>query len=340
VPPTPTGARPATIAHVADLAGVSPSTVSKALNGSGQLREETRRRVLSAAEELGFQPNLSARSLTTGRTYTVGILTTDSIGRFTIPLLTGAEDALGAGEMAMILCESRGDPIREQHYLRSLLRRRVDGIIVTGRSSDSRPSLGRDLPIPVIYALAASDHPDDLSLLHDDQQGTELAVDHLLGTGRSRIAYIGGPARHIASQNRLAGARTALERDRKQLVGSPLFGDWSERWGREAAERLIRSGTAFDGVFCASDQIARGLVDALRENDVDVPRAVGVVGVDNWSVMAEASRPSLTSVDLNLHELGHTAASRLLQAISGQRIATGIEKLPCSLVVRRSTEKI
>src|SRR5919198_187056 len=175
-----------TIADVAALAGVSIGTVSKALNGRGQLRPETRRRVVAAAEELGFHVNMLARNLSQGRTYTVGVLTTDSFGRFTIPVMLGAEDALGAGQISVLLCDGRGDRIREQHYLRTLLARRVDGIIVTGRTTDPRPSLGRDLPVPVVYARARSDHPDDLSLLHDDEQAARLAIQHLLATGRNR----------------------------------------------------------------------------------------------------------------------------------------------------------
>ena len=327
-----------TVADVAALAGVSTGTVSKALNGRGELRQATREKVLAAAAELGFQPNLLARGLLSGRTYLVGVLTTDSIGRFTIPLLTGAEDALGAGQMSMLLCESRGDPIREQHYLRVLLARRVDGIIVTGRSSDMRPSLGRGFPVPVVYALVQSDDEQDLSILHDDENGAELAVRHLLATGRRRIAHITGPLRHIATQHRLAGTLSALSEAGVSMVGGePLTGEWSEAWGREAALRLVRSGEPFDGVFGASDQIARGVTDGLRESGIDVPHQVGVVGVDNWDVIVEASRPPLTTVDLQLSELGHIAATRLLSAIEGVDIGSGIERVPCRLVARQST---
>lgn len=330
--------RTTTVADVATRAGVSPGTVSKALNGRGQLRTETRRRVLDAAEELGYAPNLAARALLSGRTYTVGILTTDNVGRFTIPLLTGAEDALGAGEMGMLLCESRGDPIREQHYVRLLTSRRVDGIIVTGRSSDVRPSLGT-LPVPVVYAMNQSDDPNDFSLLHDDEQGAIDAVNHLIETGRRNIAHVGGPLRHIAAVNRVRGSTTALaEAGLPMVLGQPLHGEWSEQWGREAAHLLSRSGQEFDGVFCASDQIARGLADGLREIGIDVPGSVGIVGVDNWDVMALASRPPLTSIDLNLTELGHRAASRLLDAINDRPLPHGVEKVPCQLIKRRSTE--
>ncbi|WP_295118126.1 LacI family DNA-binding transcriptional regulator [uncultured Leifsonia sp.] len=327
-----------TVADVAAAAGVSPGTVSKALNGRGALRQETREKVLAAAEALGFQPNLVARGLLTGRSYIVGVLTTDSIGRFTIPLLTGAEDALGAGQMSMLLCESRGDPIREQHYLGVLLARRVDGIIVTGRSSDRRPSLGRHLPVPVVYALAQSDDPEDLSILHDDEDGAAQAVRHLLDTGRRRIAHVTGPPSQVAVQHRLAGVERALAEAGEPLVADgPLFGEWSEAWGREAAQRLLRSGAEFDGVFCASDQIARGLSDGLRESGVDVPRQVGVVGVDNWDVMVDGARPPLTTVDLQLAELGNVAATRLLAAIDGKPVEGGVERVPCRLIQRQST---
>lgn len=332
------GRQTPTVADVAAAAGVSPGTVSKALNGRGDLRQATRDKVLAAAEELGFQPNLAARTLLSGRSYLVGVLTTDSIGRFTIPLLTGAEDVLGAGQISMLLCESRGDPIREQHYLRVLLARRVDGIIVTGRSSDRRPSLGPDFPVPVVYALVESNDERDSSVLHDDESGAAMAVKHLIDTGRRRIVHVTGPTRHLATQNRIAGTLRALADAGEELVGGePLAGEWSEAWGREAALRLVRSGQLFDGAFCASDQIARGFCDGLRESGIDVPRDVGVVGVDNWDVMVDAARPPLTTIDLQLAELGNLAATRLLAAIDGNPDGGGLQRVPCRLVQRQST---
>jgi LacI family transcriptional regulator, galactose operon repressor len=328
-----------TVNDVAVRAGVSPGTVSKALNGRGQLRAETRQRVVAAAEELGFHVNMLARNLLEGRTYTVGVLTTDSFGRFTIPVMLGAEDALGAGQISVLLCDGRGDRIREQHYVRTLLARRVDGIIVTGRTTDPRPSLGRDLPVPIVYARARSDSPEDLSLMHDDQQGAGLAIRHLLTTGRRHIAHITGPERHLAARDRAAGAKAALEGAGETMVlGEPLFGEWSERWGREAATMLMRTGEDFNGIFCGSDQIARGVADALREAGRRVPEEVGIVGVDNWEVMAEHCRPPLTTVDLNLSELGHTAATKLLRAIEGHPLEQGVQLMPCRLITRRSTE--
>jgi LacI family transcriptional regulator len=327
------------VRDVAQLAGVSPGTVSKALNGRGQLREETRVRVQEAAEKLGFQPNHLARSLIEGRTYTVGMLTSDSFGRFTLPLMEGIEDSLGAGQVSTLLCDGRGDPLREKHYLQELLNRRVDGIVVTGRRPDARRTVGR-LPIPVVYALTRSDDPGDLSVTYDDVQGAELAVQHLVAVGRRRLAYVGGPDRHLSTQLRLQGFEQALAAAGPGVErGDVLLGQWSEALGRTAAGVLLRRPPAerVDGIFCGSDQVARGVADGLRESAVRVPQDVSLVGFDNWDVMVDAARPPLTTIDPKLTRLGQVAASRLLTAIDGGELGSGVVPQPCELVLRGSS---
>ena len=328
-----------TVRDVAQLAGVSPGTVSKALNGRGQLREETRLRVQSAAEKLGFQPNLLAKSLIEGRTYTVGVLTTDSFGRFTLPLMEGIEDSLGAGKVSTLLCDGRGDPLRERHYLQELLSRRVDGLVVTGRRRDPRRTFGQ-LPIPVVYALVQSDDPLDLSISYDDAQGAKLATQHLLAVGRKRIAYVSGPARHLSTRLRQQGTEQALAAVGGSLAPEDvLLGEWSESWGRSAAGLLARrtGPDRVDGIFCGSDQVARGVADGLREAGIDVPGQVSIVGFDNWDVMVQGSRPPLTTIDPNLTMLGRVAANRLLTAIDGGELGSGLILRPCDLVLRQSS---
>jgi LacI family transcriptional regulator, galactose operon repressor len=329
-----------TIADVAALAGVSIGTVSKALNGRGQLRAETRERVLGAAAQLGFRPSPLARALLSGRSYTVGLITTDSFGRFTIPVMLGAEDALGEGQMSVLLCDSRGDPIREQHYVRTLLSRKVDGIIVTGRRTDPRPPItsgAARLPVPVVYVMTQSDNPDELSLIPDDEQGGELAVRHLVTSRRNRIAHVTGPERFLCARLRAAGARKVLADAGLDLAaGQVLYGEWTEEWGRQAAHTVLRSEPRTDAIFCGSDQIARGVADALRESGHRVPDDIALVGYDNWDVFAQTCRPPLTTVDMCLKELGQLAARRLLADIGGDP-SHGLEQLPCRLVIREST---
>ncbi|MGJ7440646.1 LacI family DNA-binding transcriptional regulator [Aquipuribacter sp. MA13-6] len=333
--------RPSTLSDVARLAGVSIATASKALNGRRQVRAETRERVIAAAERLSFSPNALARGLIAGRTGTVGLLTSDLEGRFSIPVLLGAEDAFGSGKTSVLLCDARGDSIRESHHLRALLSRRVDGLIVVGASTDSRASIGRDLPVPVVYAYAPSDDPDDLSLVADNLAAGRMAVRHLLDCGRTRIAHITGDPGYGASQDRARGALAELAAAELPLVGGRVFfGSWSEAWGRGATRMLLEQHEDIDAIFAGSDQIARGVLDALHEAGRDVPRDVAVIGFDNWQIFAANSRPPLSSIDMSLETLGRIAAQRLFAAIDGAELGSGVESLPCRLVPRESTAPV
>ncbi|MEU4093642.1 LacI family DNA-binding transcriptional regulator [Streptomyces sp. NPDC026673] len=328
--------RPATLNDVARLAGVSLATASKALNGRSQVRDETRRRVVEAAEQLSFRPNPVARSLQAGPTRTVGLLTGDLEGRFSIPILMGAEDAFGAGELAVLLCDARGDAIRERHHVRALLDRRVDGLIVVGSRTDPRPSLGRGLPVPVVYAYAPSEDPDDLSIVPDNVDAGRTAARHLLSCGRRRIAHISGDPTYAAGRDRVQGALEVLGEAGVPPVGEARFGEWSEGWGRAATVMLLDQHPEVDAIVCGNDQIARGAIDILRERGRTVPEDVAVMGFDDWKVITTASRPPLTSVDMQLEHLGREAARALSAAIAGQR-RSGTEPQPCRLVIRGST---
>jgi LacI family transcriptional regulator len=328
----------ATIRDVAARAGVSVGTASKALNHRGQLREQTRARVLAAAQELNFRPNTLARSLTSGRTYTVGLVTSDSYGRFSIPVMLGVEDALGAEQISVFLCDTRDDPIREQHHVRTLLTRRVDGIIVTGRRIEARPPVETDLPVPVVYAMSQSASPADFSVIPDDEGGGALAARHLLATGRHRIGHVTGPDRFLATHRRAEGLAAVLAQAGQAVAGGEvLFGEWSEDWGRRGADMLLRAEPDVDAVFCGSDQIARGVTDTLRERGRRIPEDVAVVGFDNWEPMAVGCRPPLTTIDPNLHDVGRVAAEHLLAVIDGEPPEGGLHTVPGWLVVRGST---
>lgn len=334
-PPSP--ATKPTLADVARIAGVTPGTASKALNGKGKLRDETRERVRVAGRALGFQPNDLARSLTRGRTFTVGLLTGESYSRFSIPLLVGVEDTLGGEAVSVFLCDARGDPVRERHYVESLMSKRVDGIIVLGGRTDRRRPLQVEGPaVPIIYAYTYTDRAGDLCVLPDDEHGGRLATEHLLGSGRQRLAHIGGPEQFEAALLRRQGMEAALAAHGLELPRGRLMpGPWSEAWGYEAVNRLLDRDPGIDGIFCASDQLGRGAADALRERGVAVPADVALVGFDNWEVISAATRPPLTTVDMDLHEIGRVAGRRLLSIVEGAADAGAI-RLPCRLVVRES----
>jgi LacI family transcriptional regulator len=329
-------ARRVTIRDVAALADVSIGTASKALNGQGRLRTETRERVAAAARQLGFTPNVLARGLLAGRTFTVGVITTDSFGRFSIPVMLGAEDALGAGQISVFMCDTREDPARERQYLDMLLRRQVDGLIVTGRRIEPRPSIGASLSIPVVYAMTQSLNSSEPAVLPDDHGGGQLAARHFLSTGRRRLGHITGPERFLAARKRAAGFWEAATAEGAQLQPSDmLYGEWSESWGRAAAQILLRSQPDVEAIFCGSDQIARGVGDSLRHLGRRIPDDVALIGFDNWEPMALGAQPPLTSVDMCLEDVGRTAAEHLLSAINGTP-AHGTQTVPARLVIRDS----
>jgi LacI family transcriptional regulator len=329
-----------TLTDVARLAGVSNATASKALNDRAQVRAETREKVLQAAEALSFSPNPFAKALNTDRTGIIGMLTSDLDNRFVLPVLLGAEDAFGSGSTSVLLCDARGDAVREQHHLRTLLARRVDGIVVLGRTTNPRPSITDKIPVPVVYAYAPSELASDTSFTPDNEAAGRQAIEHLLSRGRRRIALINGEPSYAAARDRAAGAvAAALDGGIELEGGDSLYGQWTEAWGRQATEALLASGRTPDAILAGSDQIARGALDALREAGLRVPHDVAVMGFDNWNILTEGARPPLTSVDMELQAIGREAAIALSRAIAGEPVA-GVTRMPVRVVPRESTASL
>ena len=334
--PSPVFATPVTLREVAAAAGVSVATASKALNGQGRMTVETRERIRETAQRLGFRPNSLAQSLLRKRSFTVGLLTNDTYGRFSLPLMAGVSDALVDNGVSVFLCNVEDDPRLGQLHVEAMLDKRVDGIIATGKRIDRHLPINlSNLRVPVIYAFTQPD-PGAIAFVSDDAGGARLAVEHFCRLGRRRIAHVSGPASFAVVHGRAEAYRAVLE-ENGLPAGEPLFGAWSEAWGHEAVAKLFEGrGERPDAVFCGNDQIARGVIDALRERGIRVPEDVGVIGFDNWEIVAEATRPPLTSVDMNLATLGREAGLALLSLVGGQPAAPGIRKLPCRLVVRQS----
>lgn len=335
---TATTVETVTLADVARAAGVSVATASKALNGRAHVSARSREAVLAAAAALSFTPNPFARALNRASTNTIGMLTSDLDNRFVLPILLGAEDAFGAGSLSVLLADARDSAMREQLQLQSLLTRRVDGVLIVGRTTNARPPLQAKPDVPVVYVYAPSTDEQDLSFEPDNELAGRIAVDHLVETGRRRIAIVNGEDTYAAARDRLRGAAAALDEHGLELVGSPglVFGQWDEKWGRQAAERLLERHPDLDAIVAGSDHIARGVMDAVRESGRRIPEDVAVVGFDNWDILVEGARPQLTSVDMDLQQLGRLAAGALVDTIEG-KVQRGRVRNPVSLVVRGST---
>jgi LacI family transcriptional regulator len=321
-----------TIHDVAKAAGVSISTASNALNGTGRTNAETRERVRKIALEIGFRPNALARGLLQKRSHAIGMLTNDTYGRLTLPMAAGVSEVLVDQGVSVFLCATNNDPRLARLHLDALLDRQVDGIIFTATRLDLKPpvELAR-LPIPVVYVFAEGP-PESVAFIPDDAQGARLAVGQLMKLGRSRILHITGPEDYQAARSRAEAYRECVGKH-----AEVMFGEWSEEWGREAVDTVfVQKGVKPDAIFCGSDEIARGVIDALRDLNISVPSDVAVVGFDNWEVVSKQTRPPLTTIDMELKELGHQAGLAILALSKGEKIAPGVTKLPCSLVVRNS----
>ncbi|WP_010524464.1 LacI family DNA-binding transcriptional regulator [Nesterenkonia sp. F] len=327
-----------TLRDVATVAEVSMSTASKALNDRpGEVSASTRDHVRDVAERLGFTPNAIARAMLSGRTGTVGLLTDDLEGRFSLPILMGAEDAFGAGQTSVLLCDARGDAIREQHHVRALMGRNVDGLIVVGSRPDPRPSWAGRVSVPVVHAYAPSQDAADLSVVTDNRRAGELAAEHLLSVGRRRIAHISGDQTYMAAQGRAEGVRAVLEAEGLELVAPPQFGAWTERWGRAATQTLLAERPDVDAIVGGSDQISRGILDALHDEGRRVPVDVALVSFDNWKPLIVDAPTPLTSVDLGFTSIGRRAAEMLSSVLDGRPPEESVEYVQPRLVVRESS---
>jgi len=328
----------ATIHDVAQLAGVSPATVSKVMNHAPHVSDETRARVQAAAQKLNFRPNRIARSLKMSRTATLGLITDDLEGVFTMSMMRGVEDAASEQGFSVFLCNSYGDMARERAHLEVLLDKKVDGIIllsgyrVRQRGAPALPLGG----LPVVYIYQYTHDMPVPCIIPDDFGGAVTGTRHLLLVGRRRIGVINGPAHYEAAQQRLAGVQHAL-----QEAGVPFdhalvrMGKWYETSGYALAHELMALPNPPDALFCMSDSIASGALSALHELGIRVPEDVALIGFDNRNFAAH-QRPPLTTIALPLVEMGRLAGNLLLTAISEGTESAELQRVPCPLIVRQS----
>jgi LacI family transcriptional regulator len=328
--------RAARLEDVAALAGVSLATASKALHNKPRISEETKQRVLDAAKQLNYSPNKLAQSLARGTTGTIGLVTSDLQGRFSTPILIGAENELRAQSTSVLLANARGDAALERQHVEKLLSLKVDGLLIVQCETNPRPTLGHDWGVPLVYVYGPSTDPKDCSVTCDNVDAGRMAINHLISCGRRHIAIIGGDETYTAATDRTKGALEALSELGIEPAGPIRYGKWDEGWGRAATRLLLDQGVKFDAVVCQNDQLARGCIDVLKQQGLRIPDDVAVIGHDNWSVLTSSSRPALTSIDNETETIGRRAARYLVDAIDGNP-HHGVDYVPCHLIQREST---
>jgi DNA-binding LacI/PurR family transcriptional regulator len=322
------------LADVAQEAGVSASTASRALRDSPLVSGRTRRRVKSAAMRLGYEPDRIARSLRTRSSTLIGVVVPDIGTGFYARVVRGAQATLEEAGLQVVVMSTHRDPERESAALRTLLAHRVGGVLLA-TSGGFRG--GSRVPIVFFDNLVAGSGVANVS--RANHEGVTLLVDHLVGHGHERIAYVGGPPVLTSGVERAEGFADAIRQN--GLPARPeylAFGDevWSAGSGGECMRRLLGMPAPPTAVVAASDTLSLGAIGALRDAGLSVPGDTAVVSFDD-PFFGDLLDPPMTAVRRNEEELGALSATLLLRALETGVLGPPTEvRLPVELVIRRS----
>ncbi|MDG4804463.1 LacI family DNA-binding transcriptional regulator [Micromonospora sp. WMMD980] len=332
-----TAQRP-TLEAVARRAGVSRATVSRVVNGSTTVAESIQQAVRRAVEELGYVPNLAARSLVTQRTDSVALVLPEAATRVfsddqVFPgIIRGAAQELEAADKQLVLMLA-GSPAGHERVERYTTGRHVDGVLFASlHGEDPLPGRLARLGIPVVCSGRPLDGAEVPYVDVDHTGGVTRAVEHLIAAGRRRVATIAGPQDMVAGIERLIGYQAALT-----TAGLPelvAYGDFTRESGTAAMRELLAADPKLDAVFAASDLMAHAALRALREAGRRVPEDVAVIGFDDIETAAY-TEPPLTTVRQPIVELGRAMTRQLLRITAGEQVEQAL-MLPTELILRDS----
>lgn len=333
-----------TIKDVATRAGVSKSTVSHVLNKTRVVEEATRRKVLSAVEELGYRPSQVARSLISKRTKTAGLLISDVSNPFYPDVILGVEEVAFANDYSIFLCNTNYDLERGLNLVQSLVNKSVDGILFM--SSSMSLQMVQEAVENRIHAVVLDWEENNLeglvsTIIINFESGIQQAVRHLIELGHQQIAHISGPLSLWTAQVRKNAFLKALEQnglDASQAI--IIEGDLRIEGGRKAFEQLYQLNPRPSAVLAANDLMALGVLWAARNAGLDLPRDLAVVGLDDIDLASKVS-PSLSTVALPRREIGKTAMLLLLEMIKEEKEATKSHlTVDTTFVLRQSTQRV
>ena len=333
-------AQQTTMKRIASELGVSVTTISKVLNNHGDISEATRDRVMAKIEELGYQRNAVARSLTLRRTHTIGIVIPDLMHSFFVEVIAGIEPIASVRGFGLLLCSSGEDPAKERSELEMLRSRQVDGIVLASAHGSENDDLLKQLIDggTGLVMIDRDDHPkvECHRVLTDDERVGLLATNHLLDHGRKAIAHIGGPA-IVHAKRRERGWREALKA-RNVRIASDWFvqAGFMESDGYRAMKRLLSLRPRIDAVFAANDPAAIGAMKAIWEAGLRIPDDIAIVGVGDIALV-DMLRVPLTTVSWSRRDQGLNAAELLLNGLEGDEADPPRRVvIPPRLVVRES----
>ena len=326
----------ATIRDVAALAGVSHQTVSRVINNSERVNDETRQRVETAINELGYQPNAIARSMAAGRTHTLACFSPNLTDYTYASIIEGAENEARQHGYFLITASAPDEPAFHLLVKQLVTSQRTEGLLLINPFMDERHTrLPREVPTVFVGARTSQDTLDSVFL--DDEGAGALATRHLTALGHRQVAMITGPLREDCSRERLAGYQAALAEVGVAFDPQLVFeGDWSATTGYQAVRHWLAGGVRFSAVFAQNDRMAVGALRALREAGLHVPAAVSVIGFDDMP-LASYHDPALTTIRQDTFAMGREAVRLLIRAIENPEKAHHHRRMPVALVQRSST---
>jgi len=335
---------PATMKSIARDLGVSVVTVSKVLHNHADISQETRNRVLRRMKEVNYQPNLSARALSTGRTSLVGLIVPDLVHPFFAQVAKGISARLGAQGYSLIIASSEENPQLERREVDQMMARGVDALILASTESGSTSLVKlteRGVPFVLLDRKIPGFPAHFVGI--DDVMAGSLATQHLIDIGCKTIAHVAGSAVSTAI-DRQAGYSATLAKHGMNLPQDYIVrhgggDDAGDKSGYGAMKQLLRLNPRPDGVFCCNDPLAMGAFRAIREAGLDVPKDIAVVGCGNVHY-DDLLRVPLTSLDQDAAGLGESVARLALNIIKKKNGSPPVSVLlPTRLVVRASTQR-
>jgi LacI family transcriptional regulator, galactose operon repressor len=326
-----------TIKDVARAARMSVATVSRVLNDSGPVSEDTRQLIREVAGRMRYVPHSGARSLITSKTDTLGVLLPDLYGEFFSEVIRGMDDTAQKNGFHLLISRAYADRHGIETAMKSM-RGRVDGVVAMSPDLDSDSLLNLPSTIPVVLLCSVSRGNELDSLTIQNCRGAREMVTHLVSLGHKRIAIIKGSPRNYDAAERLRGYRMALRE--AGIAPEPMLereGDFTEAGGFHAAQALLAMSPRPTAIFAANDSMAIGALSALRESGVRVPEEMAVAGFDDIP-LARYMDPALSSVHVPICELGARAVELLLHGITHKNDhPRRRERVTTELVIRRST---
>lgn len=327
-----------TIRDVARQAGVSHQTVSRVINGSEDVLPETRALVEAAISELGYRPHAIARSMASGRTRTLAIISPNLTDYTFASIIEGAEQEARQRGYFM-LSASASDPQAFHELIDELVgHRRVDGLIVINPYADDRYKFApKDFPLVFVGARSHDENVCSASL--DDEMVAYEATKHLISLGHKKIGLVTGPMREDCSQDRANGFRRALYEANIPYDSNLVYeGDWSASSGQNALLHFFNQGNVPSAVFAQNDRMAMGVLRAARDVNLQVPTQLSVIGVDDMPLSSYFD-PPLTTMRQDMPSIGQFATRMLFDVLQGKKPKTHELKLPAELIIRQSTAK-